>query len=82
MVSLREHNLALVLAVAVPGLVETRQPMLRLAPNLGWHDVPVLDELRARLTDPGAVTGDMPMRLDNEANLAALGERGCRGSAG
>ncbi|HET9654018.1 MAG TPA: ROK family transcriptional regulator [Kineosporiaceae bacterium] len=52
------------LAVAVPGLVETRQPVLRLAPNLGWHDVPVLDELRARLADQGA-TGGPPMRLDD-----------------
>jgi predicted NBD/HSP70 family sugar kinase len=77
------------LAVAVPGLVETREPVLRVAPNLGWRDVAVLDELRAR-TSPGASLGaspggdharlhpaglgELPMRLDNEANLGALGE--------
>jgi predicted NBD/HSP70 family sugar kinase len=69
-------------AVAVPGLVETREPVLRVAPNLGWRDVAVLDELRARtrLRDrPGDRPGDVPMRLDNEANLGALGELWCGG---
>jgi len=60
--------------VAVPGLVEAPRGLLRLAPNLGWRDVAVLTELgeRAGLTD-------LPMRLDNEANLAALGELWCGG---
>lgn len=55
--------------VAVPGLVDVEFGLLRLAPNLDWHDVPVLEELTARV-------GPLPVtaRLDNEANLAALGE--------
>ena len=56
-------------SVAVAGLVEASQGLVRMAPNLGWRDVPVLDELVARTS-----LGDLRMRLDNEANLAALGE--------
>jgi predicted NBD/HSP70 family sugar kinase len=58
------------LTVAVPGLVETGGGDVRIAPNLGWQDVPLLDELRARTGMPA----DLDVRLDNEANLAALGE--------
>ena len=55
--------------VAVPGLVEASRGLVRLAPNLGWRDVEVLEQLRVRAGLPGVA-----MRLDNEANLAALGE--------
>jgi predicted NBD/HSP70 family sugar kinase len=56
--------------VAVPGLVEAGAADVRVAPNLGWREVSVLPELR-RL----AALGDgVPLRLDNEANLAALAE--------
>ncbi|WP_043619539.1 ROK family transcriptional regulator [Nonomuraea candida] len=47
-------------ALAVPGTVEGG--VLRSAPHLGWRDVRVAD-----LVDP-------PFAIDNEANLAALGE--------
>jgi len=57
------------LAVAVPGPVETDRGLLRLAPNLGWVEVPVAEILAARLAAP-----DLPVLVDNEANLAALGE--------
>ena len=57
--------------VAVPGLVDARRGLLRLAPNLGWREVPVLDELAARV---GPAWPADRVRLDNEANLAALGE--------
>lgn len=55
--------------VAVPGLVDLGERVLRRAPNLGWTDVPVLEVLAsyAETPWPAAV-------LDNEANLAALGE--------
>jgi predicted NBD/HSP70 family sugar kinase len=62
-------------SLAVPGLVEVGSGTLVFAPNLGWSDVPVASELRARL---GA-----PIHVENEANLAALAEhwsgaaRGC-----
>jgi predicted NBD/HSP70 family sugar kinase len=57
------------LAVAVPGPVETDRGLLRLAPNLGWVDVPVAEILADRLAGQ-----ELPVVVDNEANLAALGE--------
>jgi predicted NBD/HSP70 family sugar kinase len=53
--------------LAVPGLVQSSTGSLKLAPNLGWKEVPVVDEMRARLGTPA-----YPVRVDNEANLAAL----------
>ncbi|MGV9773652.1 ROK family protein [Streptosporangium sp. NPDC003464] len=47
-------------ALAVPGPVDGG--LLHAAPNLGWHDVRVGDLL------------DFPVAVENEANLAALGE--------
>ena len=43
--------------------------MLIHAPNLGWDDVPAADRLRDALGDPS-----FPIRVGNDANLAALGE--------
>lgn len=53
--------------LAVPGLVQSATGSLKLAPNLGWQEVPVVDEMRERLGEPA-----YPVRVDNEANLAAL----------
>ncbi|MEV0788261.1 ROK family transcriptional regulator [Kribbella sp. NPDC050459] len=53
--------------LAVPGLVEGETGELKLAPNLGWGEVSVAQEMRTRLGDPG-----YPLHVDNEANLAAL----------
>jgi predicted NBD/HSP70 family sugar kinase len=52
-------------ALAVPGLVGP-DATVRFAPNLGWTEVPV----RGHLTR----LGDLPLTVENEANLAALGE--------
>jgi predicted NBD/HSP70 family sugar kinase len=57
------------LGVAVPGPVETDRGLLRLAPNLGWVDVPVAEILADRFA-----AHDLAVMVDNEANLAALGE--------
>ncbi|MGC4771121.1 ROK family protein [Micromonospora sp. DT44] len=60
-------------ALAVPGLIDG-SGQVRLAPNLGWRDVPVPELLSAHppLTDR---VPDVPaLVVDNEANLAALGE--------
>jgi len=57
------------LAIALPGLVEAGEGRLRVAPNLGWTDVPVVDYLASRIE-----AGLLPIMVDNEANLAALGE--------
>ena len=53
--------------LAVPGLVQGDTGDLKLAPNLGWGDVLVSQEMRARLGEPS-----YPLHVDNEANLAAL----------
>lgn len=60
-------------ALAVPGLVDAHG-LVRLAPNLGWRDVDVPGLLAAHpaLTDP--VDGVPALLVENEANLAALGE--------
>jgi predicted NBD/HSP70 family sugar kinase len=53
--------------LAVPGLVQSATGYLKLAPNLGWTEVPVVGEMVGRLGRPA-----YPVRVDNEANLAAL----------
>ena len=55
-------------ALAVPGLV-TATGLVRIAPNLGWQDVAAPELLR---TVPALA--DLTVTVDNEANLAALGE--------
>lgn len=55
-------------ALAVPGLVGA-DGVVRRAPNLGWYDV----DAPARLRGVPALAG-LPLTVDNEANLAALGE--------
>ncbi|GAB2795741.1 xylose repressor [Halomonas shantousis] len=57
------------LGVAVPGPIAPSRPLLRLAPNLGWHDVPFLDLLRHHLPELGGL-----WLMDNEAKAAAFGE--------
>jgi len=53
-------------SIGVPGLVDQESGTLLFAPNLGWNDVP----LRSILEEAFAV----PVVVDNEASLAALGE--------
>jgi len=55
--------------VALPGLVDAGTGTLLLAPNLGWTDLRVADELRERLARLS-----FPLVAENEANLAALAE--------
>ncbi|MBI5666918.1 MAG: ROK family transcriptional regulator [Chloroflexi bacterium] len=55
------------LALGIPGLVEQETGILLFAPNLHWENVP----LRAMLQ---VTFPTIPIFVDNEANLAALGE--------
>jgi predicted NBD/HSP70 family sugar kinase len=55
--------------VAVPGLVDVAAGQVVLAPNLHWSDVPVGAQIAAALG-----VDDVPVRVENEANLAALAE--------
>ncbi|MCE0766438.1 ROK family protein [Pseudonocardia kujensis] len=55
--------------LAVPGLLDHARRRLVAAPNLGWRDVPLDPHLAALPPRAG-----LPVAVDNEANLAALGE--------
>jgi glucokinase-like ROK family protein len=59
-------NALLGLAVGVPGLVDQASGDLLFAPNIGWKDVPLKTILREAF--------DAPVFVNNEANMAALGE--------
>ncbi|WP_229803020.1 ROK family transcriptional regulator [Planobispora rosea] len=63
--------------LAVPGPVDGG--LLHSAPNLGWRDVRVgdlMDGLTGEVGErpPGEFPGKFPVEVENEANLAALGE--------
>lgn len=63
--------------LALPGIVDVTRRRLVRAPNLGWSDVGAAAELRRRL---GPLR--LPVHIDNEANLAALGELWVGGGRG
>lgn len=81
-------------ALAVPGLV-TRDGMVRLAPNLGWQEVDVASLLAddprvtgasGSVADPARSTesvllAEPVLLVENEANLAAIGESQMAGPA-
>ncbi|KPV60579.1 ROK family protein [Paenibacillus sp. A3] len=54
------------IGVGVPGLVDDQGNVLS-APNLGWTDVPLQDMLEREF--------NLPIAIDNEANVGALGEK-------
>jgi glucokinase-like ROK family protein len=54
------------MAVGVPGLVDQTTGVLLFAPNLGWKDLSIRSILQESFNEP--------LFVDNEANLAALGE--------
>ena len=55
------------LGVATPGWVDTERGIVPAAPQLiGWQDVPLVEMLQERL--------GVTVRLENDANAAALGE--------
>lgn len=55
------------LSLGVPGLIDEESGNLIFAPNLAWHDVPLARILQDAFPD-------IAVFVDNEANLAALGE--------
>ena len=57
------------IGVALPGPVAPGEPIIRLAPNLGWQDVRFLDFLQANLPSFNGI-----WLMDNEAKSAAFGE--------
>lgn len=61
------HSPVLGIGVGIPGLVDISSGTLLFAPNLKWYDVP-LHEVFSRQFD-------VPIFVDNDANMSALGER-------
>ncbi|WP_327589793.1 ROK family protein [Nonomuraea sp. NBC_00507] len=57
------------ITVAVPGLIDTTTGTVVVAPNLGWRGVAVAERL-----SQADIAGDIPIAVDNDANLAALAE--------
>lgn len=60
------------IGIGLPGAVSPAQGVLRVAPNLGWRDVPVAATLQAALAAAGLP--GLPVLAQNEADLAAIGE--------
>ena len=58
--------------VCLPGAVNEDSGIVRLAPNLGWRNVPFLGMIFAALAQAGLPT--VPIHLQNDADAAALGE--------
>lgn len=61
------------IGVGLPGGVDEASGTLQLAPNLGWRDVPFGALLGEKLK--GTVLADVPLFIQNEADVAAVGER-------
>ena len=58
--------------VSLPGAVDESVGLVRLAPNLGWRDVPFLSMLYAEFARLGIAA--VNIHLQNDADAAALGE--------
>lgn len=52
--------------IGIPGLIDVDQTVIS-APNLGWHNLEWMKMLKPQV--------DLPLYLDNEANIGALGEK-------
>ncbi|MEP6501756.1 MAG: ROK family transcriptional regulator [Betaproteobacteria bacterium] len=60
------------IGVGLPGGVDEASGFLHFAPNLGWRDVPFGSLLGAKMA--GSTLAGVPLFLQNEADVAALGE--------
>ena len=73
-----DHSPMVGVGISVPGLVRRSDGLIRLAPNLDWHDVSFGSIVLA------ALGVDVPISLANDADLGALAEhrRGAGGGVG
>jgi glucokinase len=74
----RETGKLLGAGIGVPGIVDIKTGTMRKAANLpGWENYPVRDEIERRLgfLKPGLPKNDACIVLENDANVAALGEQ-------
>ncbi len=53
-------------SVGIPGPTDPVQGIVHKAPNLGWHEVPVVRQLKALL--------HVPVLVDNDVHVGAVGE--------
>jgi glucokinase len=53
------HTAVRALGVGVPGMVDTRRGLVRVAPNLHWRDFPLARLLRAKLDIPVIIVNDV-----------------------
>ena len=60
------------IGLGVPGAVDEATGVVRVAPNLGWREVPLRQWLAAGLREAGL--GSVALHVQNEADVAALGE--------
>jgi predicted NBD/HSP70 family sugar kinase len=56
------------IGVGVPGVTESDRGIVRWAPSLGWRNLPLQQQLEDRFK--------LPVMVENDVNLAALGEFG------
>ncbi len=66
------HQQVIGIGVGLPGGVDESSGHLHFAPNLGWRDVPFGLLLKDKLQ--GSPLEGVPLLLQNEADVAALGE--------
>ena len=60
--------------IGAPGPLDRARGVVVVAPNLGWRDFPLRDEVAKKV--------NLPATLDNDANCATLGEWWCGAAKG
>lgn len=60
------------IGIAVPGVVKHPDGLVRLAPNLGWSDVPLVELVRAAVAKHFGASP--PVHVGNDADLGAVSE--------
>lgn len=53
------HTAIAAIGVGVPGMVDQTRGVVRIAPNLGWHNLPLVRLLERRLRMPAALINDV-----------------------
>ncbi|MFC4548003.1 ROK family glucokinase [Paenactinomyces guangxiensis] len=62
------------IGVGLPGFLDIPNGVVKHLTNLGWNEVPIRDRLQA--------AWELPVVINNDANVAALGEAWCGAGAG
>ena len=54
------------IGIGIPGIMDQRTGIIPFCTNLGWHDVPIIEEMKKYT--------DVPVFVDNDASVAGLAE--------